>query len=103
VAEEGVAVEEDAGVMDNWDTERFDTTFAADNSYGGWNENDDNLLDENEFYGSYYDTWDVNNDNILDEGEWNTATGTKMAIVCSTNGSIQTACSACGTTTVTAW
>ncbi|MCX2740261.1 hypothetical protein [Pontibacter anaerobius] len=75
--EEVVATEEmedDAGVMDNWDTERFNTTFASNNRYGEWDENDDDLLDENEFYGGVYDTWDLNDDDLLDENEWTTAT-----------------------------
>ena len=71
--EEPVAMEEDAGVMDNWDNERFGESFASSGRFGGWDANDDNLLDENEFYGGYYDTWDVNDDNVLDEDEWNNA------------------------------
>ncbi|WP_276496427.1 hypothetical protein [Pontibacter litorisediminis] len=78
VAEDDMVAEEqtdaDAGVMDNWDTNRFNTTFASNNRYGEWDANDDNNLDENEFYGGFYDTWDVNNDNSLDENEWTTAT-----------------------------
>ena len=73
VMEETAVVEDDAGVMDNWDNERFNTSFTETGRFAGWDENDDNLLDENEFYGSYYDTWDVNDDNILDENEWTTA------------------------------
>lgn len=66
-------MEEDAGVMDNWDTERFGTSFTETGRFGGWDANDDNMLDENEYYSSYYDTWDVNDDNALDEDEWNNA------------------------------
>ncbi|ARS35625.1 hypothetical protein [Pontibacter actiniarum] len=67
-------VEEDAGVMDNWDTDRFNTTFASNNRYGDWDENDDELLDENEFNSGFYDTWDQNDDELIDENEWSTAT-----------------------------
>lgn len=74
VVGEETAMEEDAGVMDNWDNNRFNTTFASNDRYEEWDENDDNMLDENEFYGSYYNTWDVNDDEGLDEEEWNNAT-----------------------------
>lgn len=72
-AEEATALEEDAGVMDNWDTERFSTSFNETDRFGGWDENDDAFLDENEFYGSYFETWDVNDDELLEEEEWTTA------------------------------
>ncbi|MFD2515066.1 hypothetical protein ACFSRY_14420 [Pontibacter locisalis] len=65
--------EVDAGVMENWDQERFGTTFASNRQYGEWDENDDNLLDENEFYTGFYDTWDINDDELIDENEWTTA------------------------------
>lgn len=67
-------VEESAGVMDNWDTERFSSSMTSSGRFNGWDENDDNMLDENEFYSGYFDTWDVNDDNVLDEDEWNNAT-----------------------------
>ncbi|MDX5436488.1 MAG: hypothetical protein LPK03_04800, partial [Pontibacter sp.] len=67
-------VDQDAGVMDNWDTNRFNTTFASNNRFSEWDANDDDLLDENEFYGGFYDTWDVNDDDFVDEDEWTTAT-----------------------------
>lgn len=73
VVEEPDLMEEDAGVMDNWDNARFNTTFASNDYYEEWDENDDELLDENEFYGSYFDTWDINDDEALDEDEWTSA------------------------------
>mgnify|MGYP005749784189 CR=1 FL=1 len=72
-ADDTVVVEEDAGVMENWDTQRFRTSFNESGRFAGWDTNDDNLLDENEFYISYFDTWDVNDDSMLDEEEWNNA------------------------------
>ena len=79
VAEEGVAevegglAETEEMVSDTWDTNEFNTTFASNNYYEEWDQNDDNLLDQNEYNAGLYDTWDVNNDNRLDENEWNTA------------------------------
>ncbi|PRY10154.1 hypothetical protein CLV24_11571 [Pontibacter ummariensis] len=49
------------------------TDLTTTELYEGWDANDDNLLDENEYYGAFYDTWDINDDNMLDENEWNTA------------------------------
>ncbi|WP_439879814.1 hypothetical protein ACSX1A_11595 [Pontibacter sp. MBLB2868] len=63
----------DAGVMDNWDNERFGTTFASNRNYGEWDENDDDLLDDNEFSNGFFETWDTNDDDLIDENEWTTA------------------------------
>jgi hypothetical protein len=63
----------DAGVMDNWDNERFGTTFASNRSYGEWDENDDNFLDNNEFDRGFFETWDLNDDDLIDENEWKSA------------------------------
>ncbi|WP_347159421.1 hypothetical protein [Pontibacter chitinilyticus] len=60
-------------VTDSWDKDKFGTAFAANDAYDGWDINDDNLLDENEYYTGFYDTWDLNDDNKLDENEWNTS------------------------------
>ncbi|MDX5442786.1 MAG: hypothetical protein LPJ89_03285 [Hymenobacteraceae bacterium] len=75
--EEGVA-ETERTVADNvddnsWDANEFNTTFASNNRYRGWDANQDNFLDENEYSRGFYDTWDVNNDNRLEENEWNIA------------------------------
>lgn len=71
----GADVTEDVGLgVDTWDTNKFNTTFGTTNYYEDWDLNDDNIWDENEFYGGFYDTWDVNDDNQINENEWNTAT-----------------------------
>ncbi|ARS35427.1 hypothetical protein [Pontibacter actiniarum] len=69
IAEE---LSEDVG-RDNIDLNQFNSDFASTNYYEEWDENDDNLLDENEYRGGMYSTWDVNNDNQLDENEFTTA------------------------------
>jgi hypothetical protein len=60
--------------MDDWDNNRFNESFTSTGRFGGWDENKDNMLDQNEYNRSYFDTWDVNNDDILDEDEWNNGT-----------------------------
>ncbi|PRY14208.1 hypothetical protein CLV24_10418 [Pontibacter ummariensis] len=78
VADEGAVadaeVTEEVAVADTWDANEFNTTFASTDYYEGWDVNDDNFLDENEYRTGFYDTWDVNDDNQLDENEWNTGT-----------------------------
>ncbi|WP_144266273.1 hypothetical protein [Pontibacter ummariensis] len=80
VADDGVV--EDAWVADDlendtgvstWDSEAFNTRFASTDYYEGWDANDDNFLDENEYRRGFYDTWDVNDDEALDENEWTMA------------------------------
>lgn len=73
VEEENELVEVEEPVVETWDNDEFSTTFASTDYYEEWDENDDSLLDENEYYGGFYDTWDTNNDNNLDENEWNTS------------------------------
>lgn len=72
---EGEVAETEEVVSDTRDSNEFNTTFASNNYYEEWDQNDDNLLDQNEYNAGLYDTWDVNNDNSLDENEWNTASG----------------------------
>ncbi|AKD05193.1 hypothetical protein POKO110462_21740 [Pontibacter korlensis] len=63
-----------AGVMDNWDTDKFNESFATNNYYDEWDEDNDEKLTEEEFYTSFYTIWDQDDNNEINEQEWTTAT-----------------------------
>ncbi len=47
----------------------FIKVFTA-NYYNDWNTNDDDYLDDEDFYSSSYGTWDVDKNKIIDQEEW---------------------------------
>lgn len=51
------------------DREEFKNTFTA-NYYDDWNNEDDEYLDDEDFYVSVYDIWDTDDDELLTEEEW---------------------------------
>ncbi|GHA55001.1 EF-hand domain-containing protein [Pontibacter akesuensis] len=64
---------EDEAMGTTYDNENFNSNFTSTQRFGGWDANDDNMLDENEFNDSFFSTWDENDDNMLDENEWRTS------------------------------
>lgn len=58
---------------DPWDPEELHNTFALTNHFEEWDANDDNMLNQEEFYNSLHSIWDTNNDGNIDESEWQAA------------------------------
>lgn len=71
----------DDGVADNgfgeydlnddglWDSDEFGDAYEED--WTTWDSDDDNYLNDNEFYTTYYSWIDTDNDNRIDQNEWN--------------------------------
>lgn len=67
----------DAG-MDDWDEDdngyidetEFESTFSRVNYYDGWDTDDDGYLNERELNEGVYGALDEDNNNVLDENEW---------------------------------
>lgn len=49
--------------------EEFTEVFTS-NFYDDWNKNDDEYLDDEDFYLSVFEIWDADNDNLLSQEEW---------------------------------
>ncbi|MBD1395758.1 hypothetical protein H9Q13_01150 [Pontibacter sp. JH31] len=62
-----------AGTASAIDGTRMYTDFAATDYFTGWDANNDNMLNKEEFATSFFSTWDTNGDNTLDKSEWSTA------------------------------
>jgi hypothetical protein len=52
------------------DNNEFSNTFGETGYYSGIDADDDGVLNDEEFYTSYYDAWDTDDDGILNEDEW---------------------------------
>ncbi len=51
---------------------RFNEGFSQTGYYEAWDQNDDDMLDQDEFTTGIYADWDADNDNILTEDEFTT-------------------------------
>lgn len=59
----------DINANNSIEKEEFTKVFT-ENFYDDWNNDDDEYLDDEDFYLSVYEIWDTNNDMLLSKDEW---------------------------------
>lgn len=59
--------------QDPWEPEELYSTFALSNNLEDWDQDNDNMLNQDEFYSSLYSTWNIDNNEGIDENEWSMA------------------------------
>ena len=52
-----------------WTQEEFGAGFGEQDAFGGWDANQDNMIDEDEFNQGVFGGYDANDDEFLDEEE----------------------------------